>query len=157
MTDTKTLSRRQIMAGAAGVGVLWAVDAPALARKLFGSAPRKPPATAAASVSAAMPAATAIADVDSHWAANVGKQFYLDGPAGTVMMTLLSVAPVESGGVRPPDVPRKRAFALRFDTGRVNAPTVEKIYTVYGPSTGATPLFLSPSAIVPNTLTAVFN
>ena len=157
MTDIKSLSRRQMLAaGAVGVAGLWAVDAPALTRRMLARvAPAKTPGPSATAPLATTGAAAA--EGDARWAASVGSQFFLDGPAGTVAMTLTAVTPLAGGGTRPREVARKQAFTLLFDTGAVAAPAAERIYTVYGREIGTAALFLTPSALKPNGLVAVFN
>jgi hypothetical protein len=155
MTEqTSMLSRRNVvLAGAAALGAVGAIAArPTVSGSLFkkgaaGPAPLPSPGRRVPPPLGAM----------SNWNAAVGSDFFMRTPSGSILAKLTAVAGFPQQGARPRELARQEAFVLFFDTGRVQAPQGEGIYTVTHRTMGEMQIFLSASTVSATGLTAVFN
>ena len=93
------------------------------------------------------------------WRAIVGQVFSVEAESGAVPVLLREVALLASGGVRPPEVSRQRAFSLVFLAAPDRAPAGQRTYRLTHPSYPPLDVHLEPAHRLAKgvRLTAVFN
>jgi hypothetical protein len=152
--NMRQMSRRKmVLASAAALGAVGAFAArPTGSTRLLatGSGSQNPAPVAAGKRAPPLGAL-------SNWRAAVGSDFYVRTANGSILTRLTAVSPFPARGVRPKELARQEAFILSFDTGRVQAPQGEGIYTVTHRTMGEMKIFLSASTVSATSLTAVFN
>lgn len=142
------LSRRNILVGLAGAAVTAVVATTAL-RPSLGDRGRR----LLASNSFTRRFLSLAEAEQGEWQAQVGTDFAAEGG---YTLRLAGVRPLPSGGTRPAEVTRERAFAAIFDVRGGLTMASDLIYTVTHPQYGRMPLFLSATAD-PKRMLAVFN
>jgi hypothetical protein len=148
MERASTVSRRNLLAGLAGVAVT-AVLATAAFRPTVGERARR-----ALAGNGFTRRFLSLAEAGQReWAAQIGSVFEVQG-GGT--MRLAGVRALQSSGARPPSVTRDRAFVAVFDVMNGMTMAGDLIYTISHPQYGPLPIFLSASGN-PRRMMAVFN
>ncbi|MDQ4088275.1 MAG: hypothetical protein M3177_09760, partial [Pseudomonadota bacterium] len=134
---SSTLSRRNILAGLAGVAVT-AVVATTAFRPSVGERARRVLAS-----NGLTRRFLSLADAEQgEWQAQVGSVFSVEGG---YRMRLAGVRPLQSVGARPPEATRDRAFVAVFEVADGMTMAGDLIYTATHPQYGRLPLFLSAS------------
>ena len=90
------------------------------------------------------------------WSRHVGSEFLAETESGSARFKLVGVKPLLSGGARPEQVSRDRAFVAVFDIGSASGPGGDRIYAVNHKVSGDMAIFFSPPGGKGN-IEAVFN
>jgi hypothetical protein len=152
MPEVKGLrvTRRTAVAGIAGVGITAALAAN------FSLSGTSSSSTKDSTQSGSQRGTTSLAYGNiGDWIAVVGTTFR----SGTERLRLVGVQPLESDGVRPPEVTRTSAFAAVFDVLNGAVLPGDLIYSIYASNIAPFDIFMSSArtAQYPARLHAVFN
>ena len=90
----------------------------------------------------------------SEWQAMIGSTFSIIHEKGTASVRLQAVDALPSAGVRPPDVSRDKAFAVKFAKPNKDVPAGDRVYIVKQSTSLDQQILFAPVATY---LMAVFN
>jgi hypothetical protein len=144
----KTLSRRRAMYVIGGGAVVAGGIAP-----ILGQLANKNNTTSTSSLWAKPATDLAHAGM-SQWQAMIGSSFTIVHEKGTATVRLQAVDALPSSGIRPPDVTRDKAFAVKFAKPSKDVPAGDRVYTVKQSTSLDQQILFAPVAAY---LMAVFN